>query len=116
MNTTFVSAYYDIPNKFKNSTVYMEWMQNFLGFVGNMNLVLFSTGNALEQIKTLTEQNKQIHCIDLPFEHFMTFPFQHALENQKNIDPEKDIHTVELYMIWNEKLNFIKLELLHGLI
>lgn len=107
MNTTFVTAYYDIPNKFKTSTVYMEWMQNFLGFVGNMNVVVFSTGNALEQIKTWIH-SERIHCIDLPFEHFTTFQFQQALEHQKNIDPEKDIHTVELYMIWNEKPFFVQ--------
>ena len=111
MKTTFVTAYYDIPNKFKGSGKYMEWMGNFLSFIRTMPLIIFSTGDALKRVQQIISTNpkaKNIVVQDLPFEQFYTHTFRPQLEQQTSLDPERRIHTVELYMIWNEKPHFVR--------
>lgn len=112
MKTIFVTAYYDIPNKFGGKTKYREWIYNFLGFVKDIQMVCFSTGNALEWLKK-TFINQTIIFIDLPIEEFYTFQYKFILEQQLNIDPEKHIHSVELYIIWNEKAFFVQRAIQH---
>ena len=92
MKTLFVTAYYDIPNKFGGSTKYREWIHNFLGFVKDIQMVCFSTGNALGWLKK-TFINPNIIFVDLPIEEFYTFQYKFILEQQLNIDPDY-IHIV----------------------
>lgn len=100
---TFVSAYYEIPNK-HGSKLFQEWMTHCLSFT-QAQFVIFSTGKALEWLQT---HFPRFYYVDLPIEQWTTYAFKPQLEKQLEMDPEKDIHTVELYMIWNEKPFFVQ--------
>lgn len=107
---TFVTAYYNVPNKYNKSkdNVYIDWITNFIGFANQVPLIVFSTGKDLKNLRVIAKHAKNIRFVDLPMDQFQTHAYRSQLEQQKQIDPEKDIHTLELYMIWNEKPYFIK--------
>lgn len=107
--TTFVSAYYKVPNKYKDRPdVYLEWATNIVRYVRRAQFVIFSTGEALTLLQKLAKDNTNIHFVDLPMEQFKTAQYLEKLKQQKDLDPEQGLHTVELYMIWNEKPHFVE--------
>lgn len=109
-HTTFVTAYYTIPNKYGDGkkNVYIDWITNFIGFSSRIPLVIFSSGKDLKDLQKITKGSPNIRFVDVPMEQFYTYPYLSEFMKQKNIDPERDIHSVELYMIWNEKVSFIQ--------
>jgi len=102
-STTFVSAYYEIPSK-HDPKIFQEWITNCLSF-SQAQFIIFSTGDTLEWLQ---RRFPKFYYIDLPIEQWMTYTFKSQLEKQRELDPEKTIHTVELYMIWNEKPFFVQ--------
>jgi hypothetical protein len=109
-HTTFVTAYYTIPNKYGDgkTNVYLDWITNFIKFSRKISLVIFSTGKDLVQLQEIVKGCSNIYFVDLPMEQFFVYSYVSELEKQKSMDHEKNIHSVELYMIWNEKAYFIK--------
>lgn len=109
-HTTFVTAYYTIPNKYGDGkkNVYIDWITNFIGFSRNISLLIFSSGKDLKDLQEITKGKSHIRFVDLPVDQFYVYSYYSDLKKQKDIDPERDIHSVELYMIWNEKVSFIQ--------
>lgn len=109
-HTTFVTAYYTIPNKYSNGkkNVYIDWITNFIGFANRIHLVIFSSEKDLKVLQEIAKESPNIRFVDVPMEQFYTYPYLSTFREQKNIDPERDIHSVELYMIWNEKVSFVQ--------
>jgi hypothetical protein len=102
-STTFVSAYYEIPNK-HDPKLFQEWVNLFLSLT-QAQLVIFSTGKPLEWLRI---HFPKFYYIDLPFERLITHELKPKFEKQWEMDPEKNLHTMELYMIWNEKPFFVQ--------
>jgi hypothetical protein len=100
-STTFVSAYYEIPNK-HDSKQFQDWIKLFLSLT-QTQMIIFSTGTTLEWLKI---QFPKFYYIDLPIERLTTYTFKSQLEKHCEMDPEKN--TPELYMIWNEKPFFVQ--------
>jgi len=109
-HTTFVTAYYTIPNKYGDGkkNVYKDWITNFIKFSRRIPLVIFSSGKDLTDLKDIVKDSSNIYFVDIPLNQFYVYSYLSALEKQKALDPENNIHSVELYMIWNEKPYFIK--------
>ena len=112
MRTTFVTAYYEFANKYstqnRSESTYFEWMTNFFSVTSSdLKLVIFCTGKIYTEIVNRFSK-KNIIIVDEPFENFFTYKYMKDLSNQAYLDPEKYIHNVYLYMIWNEKPYFVK--------
>ena len=111
MNTykdiTFITAYFKIE-KNKYDSDYFEWMKNLLSNL-ETPLVIYTTNDLYNQMMELRkgyEDITQIICIE--FKDFYVYKYLDYFNKDLQRDYEKNIHNIYLYMIWNEKLNFIK--------
>lgn len=102
MDYTIVTAFYLMKSKF-HPNKYKEWILNFLNL--KMNCILFTNQMTKEWIQSWTDLSK-IHIEILDMDKFITSKYDWS--EQYQIDDEK-YHTRELYMIWNEKINFLKI-------
>lgn len=113
MNTekcTIVTAYYELENKKTSSDEYYKWMANFLTNCQSY-MIIFTDTQSYDRIlnlrKDFMNNTKIIVC---PIDNFYTYKY---LEHwKKDILRDHEIprvkHSIELYMIWNEKSMFLK--------
>lgn len=108
---TVVSAYYKIPSKTTHEN-YMNWITNF--FKIPFNLVFFSHGDELTQIKKLTDR-KNVYFIDKSFHSlfYQSTDYRKIWKKHKRYDRE-DYHTQELYCIWHQKTKFVLESILYN--
>lgn len=107
-NVTIVSCYYKIKSKFSNLQ-YMNWIKNFI-FVNdksdNFRSVIFCDEESYNNLSLLYPETDKRRYVKLNIENFtcnvVNWDEQHIL------DPERDIHSPDLYRVWNEKPYFIK--------
>jgi hypothetical protein len=105
MSCTLVTAYYPIKSKFSSNT-YIEWGKTFLSL--DANIVLFTEEHLVDLFKTL-RGSKPILIVSIPFSELETWIlYSDKWKNHWNIDPEKHIHTPELYAIWAQKPYFVE--------
>ncbi len=111
MNTykdiTFITAYFKIE-KNKYDSDYFEWMKNLLSNL-ETPLVIYTTNDLYNQMMELRkgyEDITKIICIE--FKDFYVYKYLDYFNKDLQRDYEKNIHNIYLYMIWNEKLSFIK--------
>jgi hypothetical protein len=105
MTCTVVTAFYSIPSKFPSST-YFEWGQRFLTLESP---IVFFTDSTIAPWIREKRGNKPIHIVEIPFESLeMWIAYQEKWKEQHAIDPEKRIHSPELYAIWAQKTTFVE--------
>jgi hypothetical protein len=105
-----VTAYYRLPNKYDSAgNIYIKWMKNFIPYVENMIIIFVE--NKKDFLGIMNEEKillrKNIHIIEKKMTDFLVHKYN--WDSHYNIDPEKKIHNVNLYKIWNEKINFLKI-------
>lgn len=106
-----VSSYYHVDNKYgKNrQESYFLWMRNLLPYI-ECHMIIFVESIELFQ-QCIRENNiilsRNIELIACPMSSFRMSSSKYDWRAHHDIDPEADIHTIELYKIWNEKLEFI---------
>ncbi len=104
---TIVTAYFNIPKSKANHATYIEWMQNMLIIQNRM--IIFCDESSAELLKSLGKGNPCATIIvETTFEEFYCYKYIDIFRAQHAIDHENDMHSVELYLIWNEKSNFLK--------
>jgi hypothetical protein len=105
---TAVTCYYNLNNKSKyDHTTYITWMKNFLNYL-NCYLVVYTDNENYELIKEFRKQHiDKTKIIIKDFNKLFMYDYT-DWNKQMELDPEKNIHSKELYIIWNEKTNFIK--------
>lgn len=105
---TLVTAYYEVPGK-HNPSKFNEWIYNFFGQLDHQcQIVVFTTGAIKKRLEGFAFDRPNMKIQDYPLEQFRMAKFREAFEyQQRNFDPEASLHTVELYMIWNEKPHFV---------
>lgn len=107
MQTTIVTAYFQLPTAKKPHAQYLEWMQNMLKIQTPM--IIFSDVES----KSVIQQFRGIlptHYITMGFEDFYTYRYDLEFCEHQLLDHEIGIgHGAQLYMIWNEKSHFLKL-------
>lgn len=105
MACTVVSSYYEIPSK-HTTEKYREWGRRFLTLAAP--IVIFIDPTMTEWIKT-HRGDKPIHIIELPFEQLdMWVKYKDIWRENYDRDPEKSIHSPELYAIWAQKSVFVE--------
>lgn len=104
---TIVTAFFKLEKNKYNSN-YIEWITNLLQNL-NKNLVVYTCPEYFDIIMDLRKNFKdKTHIILISFEDFLVYKYLDYFKNDLERDHEKYIHNIYLYMIWNEKLNFIK--------
>src|SRR5436309_806995 len=104
--TTIVTAYYRFKKSKYSHQVYLDWMDNMLEI--HTPMVIFtneaSKKYVIERRVGLTHLTK---IIILEQSEWLTYKYISQWEKHYELDHEK-YHNVDLYMIWNEKSNFLK--------
>ena len=107
-NITLVTAFFKIKSKHSYND-YLKWMINFLKV--NRSMVFYiekSLSKIIKKIRPKEFENKTI-WIEYNMKDF--YSYKHYLKVFKetyNIDFEKKIHSVPLYLIWAEKCKFLE--------
>ena len=105
MACTVVTAYYEIKSKF-NKQQYMEWTTTF--FKIKSPIVLFTTAEHVEIMMQL-RGTRPLHIIVTPFEELDAWKlYKDKWMAQHAMDPERKIHSPELYAVWAQKAFFVE--------
>lgn len=102
---TVVTAFYTGPNKYAGGSYY-KWGRNFM--VQNVPMVIF-TDNATK-IPALESRNPNMTLVvEVALDDFMTsqHTYDSRWEQQLQMDPERHIHHMFLFKVWNEKTNVV---------
>ena len=110
--TTVISVYFLFKSK-HSPKKYDNWMRTFLASVSGAPLVMFIDASSYEKYKHLrnSTQTRTAFLVydniwqmlrELEVERNRSYTESYLLK-QRDIDPEKGLHTADLYAIWNLK-------------
>lgn len=103
---TVVTCYFKIKSKYSDEK-YKIWIKMFLNIP--MNIIIFTDLESFEFIKEC--RNKYLNktkIIVIKLNEFEMYKHIDYFNYSYTIDPEKTIHSPELYLIWAEKPYFVK--------
>ena len=106
---TIVSAYFKLEKSKASHIKYLLWMKNML--IIDNPMVIFCDDASQYLIQRIREQaghGDKTRIIPTKFEEFYCYRYIDVFRNHMEIDHERAIHSVELYLIWNEKSNFLR--------
>ena len=106
---TLVSSYFKAKAKFSHIN-YLNWINNFLAI--NHSMIFFIDNSNYQEIisKRPKEYRKKTIWIKTDITNFYSYKNYYKEFNKTyEIDIEKNIHSVQLYLIWAEKINFLKI-------
>ena len=105
--TTIVTAYFNLPKSKANHDTYTEWMQNML--IINNPMIIFCDPSSEEQLQNFRKEYLHItKIIPLEFKEFYSYKYFQNFVNDYNTKDHERYHNPYLYLIWNEKTNFLK--------
>ena len=108
VDSTIVTAYFDIPSK-HSSSEYKTWMTNMLSLQDAM--VIYTTPDLVDTIREFRKHARnRTHIVPIHLKDTrMATSYDAAFWKAQNVlDPERARHTdVRLYWIWNEKVEFL---------
>lgn len=102
---TIVTAYYQMKSKF-NHEKYVQWMSNMLPYI-KTPMVIFTDEQSAALIQQLRNGLPASIIILKQQEWYVYREYKDLWTKHYDMDPEK-YHTVDLYMVWNEKSYFLK--------
>ena len=103
-NITIVTGFFKMNSKFSQDT-YRNWMNNFLKL--NEYMVIFTDIHNFEYINSRRNTSNTL-IIVTSIDKFEVAKYMDYWKYCHSIDLEKSYHSIELYMIWNEKTFFIE--------
>ncbi|OQV12713.1 hypothetical protein BV898_13034 [Hypsibius exemplaris] len=102
---TVVTAYYNIPAK-RSNTTYARWMRIFLRKIP-CHLYIYTESEYESYFKSLRKDHlNRTKIVVKPFTALKMSKNMNLWMAQREMDHER-LHTPELYVIWNEKVNFL---------
>ena len=107
-DVTIVSCFYLLEKSKYKSINYIYWLINF--FKIKTPKVMFTDRKTYDKIFFNLKENVNITFHILEIEHFKTSKLLSSYDwlEQQLKDHESNIHSIELYKIWNEKSEFLK--------
>lgn len=107
-DVVFVTAYFEMVNKQGNNEIYYTWMKNLLQNL-HQPLIIYTDSKSYDRLRKIRGylMNKTIIHLTSLNDLYMS-KYDDILKYHHTIDNEKHIHNVNLYKIWNEKINFVK--------
>ncbi|KXS14518.1 hypothetical protein M427DRAFT_70535 [Gonapodya prolifera JEL478] len=106
---TIVTAYFPLQRSKHSTDDYAKWMKPLLGI--NAPLVAYTTPAGLTTMQSLRDPSlpTEYVLLDSPWDLPPIKPHRDAYEKlQHPIDPERGIHSPELYAVWNAKPYMVK--------
>lgn len=107
--TTIVTSYYKLNNSKHSLKNYVQWMKNF--FMIKTPKIIFTnleTYNLYFRYNLDLKNRNDIHFYILEWNRFNTWKYIDIFKKHYSIDPEKEIHNIYLYLLWNEKTSFME--------
>jgi hypothetical protein len=106
MQTTIVTAYFQLPISKKSHDQYTQWMKNML--IIQTPMLIFSDKASKPLIQRF-RGSLPTHYVTLDLDDFYTARYEISFYEHQLLDHEIAIgHNPQLYMIWNEKSHFLK--------
>ena len=103
--TTIVSCYYKLDKNKHSDNQWKHWIENF--FMIQSKKIIFTNKQTYDiYFKTVNNSNTYFYILE--FQDFYTYKYLETFEKHFEFDHEKIIHNIYLYLIWNEKSNFLK--------
>lgn len=106
---TIVTAYFKLEKSKASHAKYLGWMRNML-IIDNPMVIFCDESSVLliERLRELAGHAKKTRIIVTRFEDFYCYRYIDVFKKHMDIDHERAIHSIELYLIWNEKSNFLR--------
>lgn len=106
--TTIITAYFEITSKYPKEQ-YDEWMKIMLRNIATP-MVIFCDAKSIDKIRhyRLAYQSATV-IIQKEISEFYNYKYLEQWKRTLELDSEKNINNIELYMIWAEKAQFLKL-------
>lgn len=106
---TVVTAYYEMKSKY-DPEKYRDWIRRFLRTL-TCPIVFFTDAAGLPFLESCPKASSQVRFVVLPRSEWKAndpgrFPTG-TWEKQWGLDPEKAIHSPDLYKVWYEKKEFV---------
>ena len=107
-STTIVTAYFKLPKAKASHKQYETWMSNMLAIDNDM--IIFCDAKMMDTIVRFREGKlDKTHIVETSFHDFYCYRYANYFLEHSKMDREVAIgHNMFLYMIWNEKSNFLK--------
>lgn len=109
MKTTIVTCYFQLRQSKQNHHQYQTWMENMLKIRNEMIIFCDHLSQSLiKEYRTKFGLMDKTHIIPIDFFEFYTYKYYTVFHKHQELDHELHIgHNPLLYMIWNEKSNFL---------
>ena len=107
---TIVTAYYPLQKSKYTTKHYEGWLKHFLSNCEGHMVIFTDTTTVpfIEQLRSAYKNRTKVIVLD-PSKWTSTTQFPKSFwEEQHQMDPEKAIHSIELYKVWYEKKEFVK--------
>ena len=112
-HSTILSAFYPLGGKSKHAeTLYDEWNSRFFSLSDNMIVVTDASGE--ERIASAREKSEGCTLVILDELNNTEIYGVTDWKLQQNKDPEAAIHSIELYIIWNQKAIWLEMSVEHN--
>jgi hypothetical protein len=106
--TTIITAYFEINSKYPKEQ-YDEWMQIMLRNIATP-MIIFCDAKSGDKIRNYrSEYPLATVIIQTEISEFYNYKYLEQWKKTLELDNEKHLHNTELYMIWAEKSQFLKL-------
>ena len=106
-HTTIVTSYFQIKSKFPHKQ-YLEWMKNMLYYIASP-MVIFTDKESEPVIKEMRKPHlNNTRIIITSITDFYCYQWKSYWNFHYKFDPEQQIHSPELYMIWAEKTEMVR--------
>lgn len=102
MSVTLVTAYYKFKSKHSFSD-YESWISNFMRLT--TQTIIFTDKESESVLLKYKKDNHLIIIVEK--ENWLVQKYKDKYSSFHQIDHENRYHTVDLYMVWNEKSNFL---------
>lgn len=105
MSATIVGCYYNLKESKHSIKDYNKWISNFL-MIETPKIIFTNKETYSEYFKDYSNENT--FFVLKEFEEFKTWKYIDKFKEHFELDPEKNIHNIYLYLLWNEKTEFLK--------
>jgi hypothetical protein len=107
--STIVTAYFKLEKSKASHAKYLDWMRNML-IIDNPMVIFCDDSSVLliERLRELAGHAEKTRVIPTRLEDFYCYRYIDVFKKHMDIDHERAIHSIELYLIWNEKSNFLR--------
>jgi len=109
MTTTIVTAYFQLGKSKHNHPAYLEWMKNML--IIQCPMIIFCDTESARIISEFRVPSSEIYptnIITMDITECYSYKYWQTFERQYNEKDHEKYHSPELYVVWNEKTNFLK--------